>query len=547
MLDKIIFFTPITELLISIYVLGFGLLISSFFFKTDQIKYNLNELALFGFCLILPITQIINLFFPITSLFFYFSFALSLFIIFIHRNNFQKKFLKWLIKLTLLFIILIPLKYVIKGNEDLYYHLPKIELLSNFNIILGIAHFDPSLSFTNGWAYISSTFNFLNGAEKNLYLTSFVFFIFSILTFYNYLKQSNQIKLQILLILIISFLLLKFYRIQEFGNDYHAIILLFFSQFLIFQFYLKNGDRKIIINKIIFYSSFAIFFRIYSLFIIPTIFILFLNKDKFFNLINKKLILVLLFTFFITSLTSFLNSGCFFMPIKKTCVNKNLVSWSYIEKIDKLNLRLKSFNTSYFGYKKNTKNALTEIEWVNNFNWTSYHLKSERFILPLVKTFLINFTTFIIIIFLLNKKFRLSKLSQRDLVLTILTLISFLLWMFNTPLLRAGGYSYWSFLISSILVLSFDFQKLIDLKKCKTFLIILVSIAIMLNFNRLYKENKKYDTLSPFFFTEWGKFHHMKYQDKERLIKLLKQSDFKNNELKLKLDKSRNLWFILKG
>ena len=169
MLDKIIFFTPITELLISIYVLGFGLLISPFFFKTDQIKYNLNELALFGFCLILPITQIINLFFPITSLFFYFSFALSLFIIFIHRNNFQKKFLKWLIKLTLLFIILIPLKYVIKGNEDLYYHLPKIELLNNFNIILGIAHFDPSLSFTNGWAYISSTFNFLNGAEKNLY------------------------------------------------------------------------------------------------------------------------------------------------------------------------------------------------------------------------------------------------------------------------------------------------------------------------------------------------------------------------------------------
>ena len=107
-------------------------------------------------------------------------------ILFKLRNQLKKKFFLWLLKLTFIFIVLIPLKYVIKGNEDLYYHLPKVEFINTFNIIIGIAHFDPSLSFTNGWAYISSAFNFLNGAEKNLYLSSFVFFLFSILTFYNY-------------------------------------------------------------------------------------------------------------------------------------------------------------------------------------------------------------------------------------------------------------------------------------------------------------------------------------------------------------------------
>ena len=61
MLETIIFFTPITELIISIYVLGIGLLISPLFFKLDEIKYNLNEISLFGFCLILPIVQITNL------------------------------------------------------------------------------------------------------------------------------------------------------------------------------------------------------------------------------------------------------------------------------------------------------------------------------------------------------------------------------------------------------------------------------------------------------------------------------------------------------
>ena len=543
MLDIIILLTPITELLISTYALGLGLLVSPFFFKIDQIKYNLNEVALFGFCLILPIVQIINIFFPITPIFFYLSFFFSILIILKFRNQLQKKFLYWLLKLALILILLIPLKYVIKGNEDLYYHLPKIEFINNFNIIFGIAHFDYSLSFTNGWAYISSAFNFLNGAEKNLYLSSFVFYILSMLTFYNYLKQTNQNKLQIFLILIISFLLLKFYRIQEFGNDYQAIILLFFSQFLIFQFYLKHGDKKIIINKILFYSCFAILFRIYSLLIIPTLFIIFLNKDKFLHLINKKLIFILFLSFSITSITSFLNSGCFFMPLKKTCVSKNIVSWSYIDKVDQLNLRLKSFNTSYFGYKKNIKNPMTEEEWTKNLNWASYHFQSERFILPMLKTLFLNCFLFVILVSYLNKKkFKFNKLSKNDLLLLFFTFLSFSFWMFYTPLLRAGGYSYWTFLILSILILSFNFQKFFDLNKIKKYLILLISITVILNLNRIYKESEKYSTLNPFFFTEWGKLHHMKYQDKERLISYLKNKD--KLDFNFKINKSNKFWVI---
>ena len=91
MLEIIIFFTPITELIISIYVLGIGLLISPFFFKPDEIKYNLNEISLFGFCLTLPIVQIINFIFPITPLFFYVSFLFSLLVLFKLRNQIKKK------------------------------------------------------------------------------------------------------------------------------------------------------------------------------------------------------------------------------------------------------------------------------------------------------------------------------------------------------------------------------------------------------------------------------------------------------------------------
>ena len=47
MLDKIIFFSPLTELTIALYVLGYGLLTSTFFYNKDELKYNLNEISIF--------------------------------------------------------------------------------------------------------------------------------------------------------------------------------------------------------------------------------------------------------------------------------------------------------------------------------------------------------------------------------------------------------------------------------------------------------------------------------------------------------------------
>ena len=238
MINKVIFFTPITELVITIHVLGWGLLLSKFFYKQDEIKNNLSEISILGFCLVLPLTQLINFFYPISASVFFITFLFSLLIIFRFKNIIITNFLKWILKLLIFFILLTPLKYVIKGNEDLYYHLPKVELINQFKIILGIAHFDYSLSFTNGWAHVSSAFNFFNGSEKNLYLTSFVFFVLSLGTFYNYLVKEKSNKVKMVILIILSFLIIKFYRIQEFGNDYQAIILLLLSQVLIF--YLLN-------------------------------------------------------------------------------------------------------------------------------------------------------------------------------------------------------------------------------------------------------------------------------------------------------------------
>ena len=193
----------------------------------------------------------------------------------------------------------------------------------------------------------------MNGAEKNLYLTSYVFYILSILTIYEYIKSSSSNNLKIILSIIILFIILRFNRLQEFGNGYQSQLLIFISLSLFLKYNFNRNINKQLINKIIFFSFFACMFRIYAIFILP-IFILIVLREKgeLFKIIKKRILILIFITFISTSLTSFASSGCFYMPIEKTCIDKSKISWSYSGNIKSLNTHLKSFNTSYNEYEK---------------------------------------------------------------------------------------------------------------------------------------------------------------------------------------------------
>ena len=110
-MDKIIFFTPITEIIIATYVLGFGLLIASLLCDKQDIQSHLNEICIMGFCLILPLAQITNFFFPINDYFFYITYLIALVNIYFHRGQLTS-LKKWIFKLIIIFIIFLPFKYV---------------------------------------------------------------------------------------------------------------------------------------------------------------------------------------------------------------------------------------------------------------------------------------------------------------------------------------------------------------------------------------------------------------------------------------------------
>ena len=517
-MDKIIFFTPITEIIIATYVLGFGLLIASLLCDKQDIQSHLNEICIMGFCLILPLAQITNFFFPINDYFFYITYLIALANIYFHRGQLTS-LKKWIFKLIIIFIIFLPFKYVLKGNEDLYYHLPKVDFLNQFKIIFGIANINPSLSFTNGWAHISSVFNFLNGGDKNLYLSSYVFYILIILTLYDYIKTSFSNIVKIFFSILILFIIIKFNRLQEFGNDYQSMLLILLTLGLFLKYFFDSDKNKEIINKIIFFSFFAFMFRIYAIFIIPMFAILLKERWILLTIINKKIVAIISVTLISTSLTSFANSGCFFMPIEKSCIDKSKISWSYHNNIKDLNLHLKSFNTSYSQYKKENKDALSREDWIKNFNWLKYHISSERFLKPLAKTLTIILIIFVIFAF--KYRFKIEKLNSEKILFLSLSSLSLLLWLFVTPLFRAGGFSYVSFFIISFLVLIFNFKKNFESKDLRFLLSIFLILVSLININRLNKEINKYHTSDPFFFTKWHTLnpaYHSHYTDLLRVL-----------------------------
>jgi hypothetical protein len=207
------------------------------------------------------------------------------------------------------------------------------------------------------------------------------------------------------------------------------------------------------------------------------------------------------------------------MPIEKTCIDESKIPWSYHDNIKDLNLHLKSFNTSYGEYKKDNKEAFSREDWITNFNWFKYHISSERFLKPLAKTLTIILLIFVIFAFKYRIKF--EKLNLKKILFLSLSVLSLLLWLFVTPLFRAGGFSYVSFFIISFLVLIFNFKKNFESKDLRFLLSIFLILVSLININRLNKEINKYHTSDPFFFTKWHTLnpaYHSHYTDLLRVL-----------------------------
>ena len=164
---------------------------------------------------------------------------------------------------------------------------------------------------------------------------------FLILIFFNYILitkliekyHKNQFDISYFLTLLnFTFVNVVFYRIGEHGADRSGQVLLFLA-FIIFceLFFFKKdkNEKNLLFNfflvLIFLASSTKVLFYIYLIFA-PIVFF----KDKFYKeyLVKKNIfiILILISSFSVNLTHSFLNTGCFVFPEKKTCISN--LDWS---------------------------------------------------------------------------------------------------------------------------------------------------------------------------------------------------------------------------
>ena len=535
---EIFFLLPFAEVLILVYSFGVGLFLNKIIFGNNYNLKNYSEICLYGFLFTLVITQIINLISPITEIYFWSFLIFS--IINIYVNKFlTRNFFRWLLNISIVFILLLPFKLVIKGHDDIYYHLPKLDFITNHKIIFGIGNYYESFAFTNGWSHVGAFFNFFYGYEKNLYLTSFVFFILIINTLYFYFKKSDDNNVKLFNLITIVFLCLKFSRLQEFGNDYQTILLIFLVFNLYFIYFKIEKDSEIIIKKILIYSTFATLFKIHGILINLLLILLLFKKNEILRKNNATIFVFIIISYFSTFITSFVNSGCILYPFKNSCFSNAKVFWSTKENIN--NIYFEAYNKSY-EKKLLSENSLkiSKEEWLKNFNWFKFHITNENFYEPFFKSIFLLFLIYFILFKFLNIK--IQKIKKTNFMFLVVSLLILTIWIIKIPLMRASGYGY---LIGSVIFLTLSFVKVVKIKYFKILSVTLIIFPIIFlnlsNSLRIIKETKKYRTNNIFHFLEnYGKNSEKSIYKNFKVV----EGDLYIRGKNLKIEKKQNYFFI---
>ena len=323
-------------LIIFISTIGYGYLFSKIIYN-DFASLNFGYLGIIGFFFLCLISQFSTFFSPHNYLHNLIIHSIGVFtfiLLFLSRKSESLEELK---KFLVLLLILFIGVYVYKNHDDFpYYHLTYALNLSENKFIIGTG------IFSGGFKTPSSLFYF----HSLLYLPLIKYYLFHIgpfliLIFFNYIiitkliekYYKSQFDISYFLTLLnFTFVNVVFYRIGEHGADRSGQVLLFLA-FIIFceLFFFKKdkNEKNLLFNfflvLIFLASSTKVLFYIYLIFA-PIVFF----KDKFYKeyLVKKNIfiILILISSFSVNLTHSFLNTGCFVFPEKKTCISN--LDWS---------------------------------------------------------------------------------------------------------------------------------------------------------------------------------------------------------------------------
>ena len=430
--------------LILFSILGYGLLLTNYIFKSEDIQsISYGYIGLFGVFFLVLISYTTNLFLPHNKIHNVIINIIGVLFFYFYIKNFF--FSKRVYYLFIIFIILSIAFYISKTHDDFpQYHYLYISQINNYKIQFGLPWFHYGFNHHSSLFYLHSLF-YLPIIEKNLfnfaplYILGFsnIIFIDKILSFRS--KKINFIFYINLLNLL--FINIIFCRLSEHGTDRSASILILLIFAILIEFI--HSQKKKLITFLILIVSLNITlksFYITYLLIFFLIFIFYKNKKELisFYLKSNSIFLSILAVIYAV-LFNFINNGCLLYPVAATCFEK--LSWAKTKEMVVTQMNwYEQWSKAGAGPNFRVENQLSYIDgfnWINNWIEKYFFYKFSDYLLSLLLLSIIFYISFFNKKKKLNLEYLKNKINYFFLFLFLILLI--FLWFFKNPDLRYGG------------------------------------------------------------------------------------------------------------
>ena len=447
-------------------------------------------------------------------------------------------------KISFLIILLISIALLISKNHDdfPFYHFQQSLNLSTNKFQIGLSNLDFSFAHHSSLLYLNSLFYlpyfkyYLFNSPNLILFTSIVLYLFNQIKNIRvknniFIKSVDLVRLYFLCFTI-SYILLKFSRLSEYGTDLvgQCLIIIFFYLFIDRE---KIKSNFYLIHIIFLYClTLKTYFLLYGLFYLYLIFVL--GFKNYLNLLIKNKIVFIFSICFLSLffLINFFTTGCFIYPIPITCFDNLL--WSMgTEKVYEYQIWYEKWSKGIAGtgyILENSDKYLDKFEWIGN--WYNNYFKNKL----LDNLVLWFFLTFVFLVVFYKKTKKKYHFSVNLLIIFIFINCIIFFWFIKHPTLRYGGYGpitiffsiFTSYYLSCLRINSLNLDKI--KKKLNYIIAISLLIFVLKNINRIHSEFKRNDEYKfinfPYFYVPIVKYKEI----------------FLNKDIKVNVSIGNNCW-----
>ncbi len=484
--------TIITFVLIFITLYSYGFAISNKVFKGKNL--DIFFIILVGYILVGTFTLILHFFFKISDVIsiFFITTSLIIFYYFHNKINIKKKILSILIILLTSFFLFGYSSHPIDANM---YHHPYISYLKSEKIIFAIANIQFRFGHISFLQYVQSalTNNYLH--EISIASINIIFYISFIIFISEKIFFTKKFNYNFLInIMFACFILIKFARYREYGND---LIPLLVSIYFLIQIIDDNRNKiftnKNLLNFALPFLAFMFAHKISYIFAV-LIFLPLLNisKLKFISEINIKFIFIFFLMFFPWLIKNYITTSCLAYPIEISCISNNLFTLNGMADPSKASWLSELWAKGFIDHAN--WEELNLDNYMSGFNWVSTWYKGHFFkILEIMSPLFFIIFIFTLFLFYKNNEFLIKKTSihneSKYLFVWSTIIIGLSVWFYKAPIYRYGSFYIISFIILTyILILNFFFKEKssINLKFFKIIFFISLVFFITKNSLRIY-------------------------------------------------------------